>query len=203
MSRMLTPEPEDDPKADFGAKLLVVEGRPVRNSAAKFWSHLIDELAEDWPDCDRVVLCAPLTGLLDPEMLCPANSLQDSLDRMAHEEPHAAIQEALAELVLLGPPGAVRITMLSRETELESREFPSECLDAEIFPLVAVWLLEWAAIPAPRWNTDFLEGTACALDPLRGFTYRFDFLFRRIHVSEGLYNLQITLDFARRNPGNG
>lgn len=176
-----------------GISSLFVGGVRYINSAAKFWPSLIDEVREDFPDCSLIELTASFAEKLHRRHLFPAIAFEEDFHLLLSENLRDAIREALAEMELLGPPSSVRIRLLSGRREVLSRGLPLDCVDAEIFPYLAVWLLEWAGIPASRWNSEFLSGDIMAEDRKRRLVYRLSFSLTNRHLSEGLYQRSVSI----------
>ncbi len=178
---------------------LVVRGERFVNSAAKFWPSLVDELAADYPACDTILLELLTDAPLERELLFPAHALQRGLDQgRTVADLGVALREALAELAIIGPPGTVCARLRAGARELAVCALPLDCVDADIFPCLLVWLLEWAEIPQGLWNTSEVGGAFSARDRERKINYRLDFVLRSEHVSEGLYRRTLTLRFDRR-----
>jgi len=197
MSRILTDQPEQDRDVAFGAESLRIGERLYRNTAAKFWSHLVDEILADFPACDRTVLQAPTDRLLDDEMLDPVKALQRQLERNASVDTRAGLAETLAELAILGEPGPVTISLHAGDTQIATRQLPLDCLNADILPVLAVWLLHWAEVPAFLWNNERVAAQLVAQDAGRHYTYELDAAVGRRELSEGLCMLSVELRFQR------
>jgi len=173
-----------------------VHGVRFVSSAAKFWPSLVDELLADYPACNAIALEMLTDHVLERDLLFPANALQRELDRREGRKDFLeAIREALAQFDITGPPGAVHARLLAGSRLIAERDLPQDCLDADIFPCLLVWLLEWAEIPQGHWNNPEISGEFCARD--REISYRLQFDFRNEHVSEGLFRRTLTLRYAR------
>lgn len=185
--------------ARFGAALLVVRGRRFTNSAAKFWSTLIDELREDHPECKMIVLDAVNEGRLDPALLFPELELQRELDKadFSAASLRKAWHKALADFELYGPPGAVRMRVLSDFGEIRRLTLPMDCVDAELLLYLLVWLLEWSDLPISLWNEPKVKGAFSAIDPLRRFKYFMHFVIEHQPLKEGLLTWKLELHFGR------
>lgn len=183
----------------FGAKLLSVRGRRFQNSAAKFWSALIDELAEDYTGCQRVTLEALNEGRLGPELLFPEIELERELNLLSigAENVNETWQRALAEFELYGPPGSVALRIYPQSGEPMRLILPMDCVDAEIFLYLLAWLLEWSDLPPAGWNESKIKGAFSATDPVRRFKYSFDFEIEHKPLSEGLFLWRLDLKFER------
>lgn len=196
MTRMIGSDPEQQPTLRLGAAAWYVRGERFANSAAKFWSSLVDEVRLDYPTCDRLTLATLSDVALDRSLLFPETALQRELDRAPDAlDTRAAIRRALAEFELLGPPGAVQLTLSAGATELKRCDLPLDCLDADIFPCLLVWLLEWAALPTALWEHAAVFGTVDAHDRTRDAPYRLAFDLTNTHVSEGLFRRTVTVRF--------
>lgn len=192
-------------RTHFGAKLLVIHGRRFSNAAAKFWSALIDELAEEYGDCRKVALEAANEGRLNPALLFPELELERELNRsdLCLAGINEAWQKALEDFELYGPPGAVNLRIYSARGEQKRLILPLDCVDAEIFLDLLAWLLEWSEQPAQCWNEPKIKGAFSAADPLRGFKYVFCFLIEHKPLSEGLFSWQLNLKFRRSSSRSG
>jgi len=189
----------------FGASLLVVRGRRFTNSAAKFWSTLIDELREDHAECKMIVLEAVNEGRLDSALLFPELELQRELDKtdLSAAGLRKAWQKALADFELYGPPGAVRMRVFSDFGEMRRVLLPMDCVDAELFLYLLVWLLEWSDLPVNFWNEPKTRGAFSAIDPLRKFKYFMQFAIEHQPLKEGLLTWKLELHFARNHVSEG
>ena len=188
----------------FGAKALVIHSRRFSNAAAKFWSALIDELTVEHKDCRRVVLEAVNEGNLDPSLLFPEHELERELNRcdLSLAGINDALQQALADYELYGPPGAVTLRIYSDRGEQDRRlTLPMDCVDAEIFLYLLAWLLEWSEQPEQCWNEPEIKSSFSAADPVRGFKYTFNFEIKHKHLSEGLFAWRLDLKFGRSRSG--
>ena len=181
-----------------GAESLCVHGALFSNSAAKFWSSLLDELCLDFEDCDAIILDTLTDARLARNLLFPQAALQSALDSQPPlSDIRRAMREAAAEFGLTGPPDAVRARMLCRGEERESCSLPLDCVDADVFPLLLVWLLEWSEIPECEWNNKRLQGRFDASDRRRDLIYHFQFSLINRHVSEGLFRMILTIHYGR------
>ena len=183
----------------FGAKALSIRGQRFNNSAAKFWSALIDELTEEYKGCRRVVLEALNEGNLNPELLFPERELEHELNLLSSglEDVRAVWQKALEDFELYGPPGAVIMNIFSDSGEVRRVTLPMDCLDAEIFMYLLAWLLEWSDLPVSAWNEPAIKGSFSAADPLRGFKYDFNFTIEHAPLKEGLFTWKLGFQFKR------
>lgn len=183
----------------FGAPILVVRGRRFSNTAAKFWTTLIDELREDSSKSRMVILEAVNEGALDPALLFPELELQREMDKadFSAQELRKAWQKALADFELYGPPGAVSMRVFSDFDEMRRITLPMDCVDAEIFLYLLVWLLEWSDLPVSLWNEPKVKGAFSAIDPLRRFKYFLHFTLTHQPLQEGLFTWKLELHFGR------
>jgi hypothetical protein len=187
MARIISGHLDDPVPTTPGVEALFVRGRRYANTAAKFWASLVDEILEDTPACSRAELTALTAGPLSAKFLHPESALQDSLADLLTQDLREVMREMLAELEIVGPPGSVTVRLLDGETELLARPLPLDCVDADIFPCLLVWPLEWAGIARSTWNNEFVNGDFAAEDRRRGLLYQLSFDLRNTHVSEGLY----------------
>jgi len=203
---MLEQADKKRPLSRFGAPMLVVRGRRFQNSAAKFWSALVDELMMEYAGCRHVVLEAVNEGRLDPDLLFPEVGLERDLDFLANHAGNikAAWRKALADFELYGPPGSVGLRVYPRSGKQTLLTLPMDCVDAEIFLYLLAWLLEWSDLPLSAWNEPKIKGAFSAADP--GFAeaspahkikYLFDFVIEHAPLSEGLFSWRLDLKFGR------
>jgi hypothetical protein len=199
MSRILHNSGGESPRDALGAQTLFVRGLPYNNTAAKFWTCLIDEIVTDYPPETGVALSAPTGGLLVPELLSPESLLQRDMDQLAESDVHQAFADAVKALEILGPPCSVRLRLVSASKEIVSQEISLDYLDAEILPFLLAWLLEWAGIPDVLWNQDDVRGDFVADDQERGLRYLVAFELRSRHMSEGLFDREVVVNFRRES----
>ena len=187
--------------AGFGAKVLSVRGRRFNNSAAKFWSALIDELSEEYAGCQSITLEALNEGHLDPELLFPEIELESDLNQgdLSLAGISEAWQEALADLELYGLPGSVGMCIHYHSGSPVRLTLPMDCVDAEIFLYLLSWLVEWSELPLSSWNEPEIKGAFSAADSARRLKYLFDFMIEHKPLSEGLFSWRLDLKFARSN----
>ena len=195
---MLRNESSDDPIIQFGARMLHVDGELYENTASKFWSSLIDEASTDYPGSDTVSLVSTASVPLGVDLLYPVNALQRELDNGIEIDLEEAIRQAVEEIDMFGPPAAVKTTIFSGKAMVVSRELPLECVDAHVFSYLIVWLLQWCSIPEPRWNEELLSGKISAKDRERKISYLMKIAFRNKHLSEGLYDRAVVVQFTRK-----
>ncbi len=184
------------------ARALVIDGLRMTHSAARFWAALVSELAEDFPDCDRILFETLSAVRLDRACLYPESALQREMDRTAESGSlRQALEDTLHELAWGGLPDAVRVQLLAGDRPLRSCALPLDCVDAEIFATLAAWLLEWARIPESQWQAGRLEGGFGFRDPDAGWSGRLGVELIREPVHEGLSRWQTTLRLAWNDPG--
>jgi hypothetical protein len=174
-----------------------VAGRRYSNSAAKFWSALLDEFLERHAGCDELELCAVADRALRRDLLRPEAALEEALANPPAESLEEVMRATAFELAVFGAPGVVTARLLAHGAEVRRCVLPAECVDTEIFPLMLVWPLEWAGLPAAAWNVEVLDGAfiADATSPAR----RYDVEFRLCNTpaQEGLIRRAFTVS-ARR-----
>ena len=193
MSGLLTRKQGQEPVDRPPPKSLHVDGIRYSNAAAKFWPSLIDEVAEDFPDCTRIELIASAASPLEPGLLFPVIALEEGLDALQRANLHDVMNDVLAELELLGPPAPVLIRLLADEKELLSTNLPLDCMDSETFPYLVVWPLKWAGLPASVWNSETLSGRFTGEDRRRGIIYGIAFSLANTHRKEGLYRRTLSV----------
>jgi hypothetical protein len=181
-------------RARAGAALFIA-GVRCANSAALFWPRLIREALELRPECTRVELSALTCGPLSAELLHPESALQRDIVRLLGADLHAAMRRVLAEMEAAGPPGAVTARLYAGRTLILEHGLPLDCLDAEILPYLMAWPLEWAGIPESRWNDGQISAAVVAEDRTARITYRMRFDLAGRHLSEGLYDRRISVQF--------
>lgn len=182
-----------------GAKCIFVNGLPYDNTAAKFWTALMDELLVDHPAVDEVVLEGPTGGLLISDFLTPEAALQRDMDELSRQ-PRAdqqTLEEVIAAMDIVGPPPAVHLTARAGDTVLFARPMATEALDADILPFLVVWLLEWGMLAEWAWNQDEVRGDFMAEDRLRQWVYFIKFTLTNRHLSEGLFQRTLSVRFQR------
>ena len=193
MGGLLNASKREAPSDAGGCDSLFVEGVRYGNSAAKFWPTLIDEAREEFPGCSLIQLVASNSGELERRHLFPEIEFEQDIERLLAGDMDKLMEETLAQLEVLGPPSSVRIRLLSAREELLSRELPLDCIDAELFPYLVVWLLKWADIPDYQWNNEFLAGDIAGEDRKRRRLYRISFNLVKRHLSEGFYRQSLSV----------
>ncbi len=197
MSESANSESSHSSRHASSSNVLVVGGVHYANSAAKFWPKFLDEVKGRHPRVDQVELKAPGDGVLHPGLLIPEEMVSDAMGRMDEEMDFSlAMQGIAAELEAVGPPSAVEMTVFDNTTVLETKEC-TDGLDAEIFPFLLVWLLEWSCLTEAAWNRTRVGGAFEATDPDRGFQYRIRFYLTNKHLREGLFLRSLTLSWSR------
>jgi hypothetical protein len=181
----------------LGASGLFVRGLPYTNTAAKFWVCLMDEVIADYPADTGVVLAAPTGGLLGPDLLTPEAILERDLNRLSDTDARAAFEDALKALEIVGPPSSVRLRLLSPAGEQLAGDMALDYLDAEVLPFLLAWLLEWASVPDVLWNGSQVRGDFVGEDQDRRLRYLVVFQLHNRHLSEGLFDREIVLNFRR------
>ena len=197
MARILSNGSGNKAAGKAAARGLIIKGLKYENTAAKFWASLVAEAIEDFPEADGLELRAPCGGLLAPELLMPEAALQENIDALDGADLRQAFHDTLAELELIGPPPPIRIALLSAAGELRRMELPLDCADADLFPFLLVWLLEWAEISEFAWNGEDVHGVVAAEDMERRWRYALRFGLQNCHLSEGLYDRTLALRFKR------
>jgi hypothetical protein len=196
MAALLHKQSDDGAGRACGAESWLVGGALFANTAAKFWSALIDEVADGFPECDGLRVSAPDERPLDSALLHPESSLERAVRDLAGHDPAQALREAIEEACLFGPPGPVHLVASRGGKVLLEQDLPLACLDADVFPCLLVWLLQWAGVPSFLWNNEFVEGTFDAVDPRRERTCSVRFQLRSTHVSEGLFQRELGLGWS-------
>ena len=194
MARMLGNESDKLPAATSKARTLIIGGVRFTHAAARFWASLLSEVAADYPDCNALVFETMSGTVLTRDLLFPEIALQRELDRLQPTVPiEQALKEALTELEIFGPPGAVQISLLANDREIRRCQLPLDCVDADIFAYLLTWLMEWAELPESQWNNDCVEGVFPVRDPDSTVSGRVQFKFTRSHISEGLYRWRLRM----------
>jgi hypothetical protein len=173
---------------------LYVRGTRFDNTAAKFWPSLIDEVFEAFPARPVIELSAPASGPLGRRHLFPELEMQREMDRML--ESGETMEDVLAELDMTGPPAPVRIRLLRGGEAVLDQVLPDDCLDAETFPCLVAWLLEWGGIPTSGWDGPRQKGVFAGDDRGRKRGYLVSFTVVTDHVKEGLCQRTVTIAAA-------
>ena len=192
MARILGDESNKLPAAISQARALIIGGVRFTHAAARFWASLLSEVAADYPGCTALVFETLSGTVLTRDLLYPETALQHELDRLQPEVPiEQALKEALAELEIFGPSGAVQLRLLAGDREMRRCQLPLDCVDADIFAYLLAWLMEWAELPASQWNSERAEGAFPVHDPDSTPGGSLQFEFAREHISEGLYRWRL------------
>ena len=189
---MLHPD-RDEPPGGCGCRWWSVAGERHDNTAAKFWSALLDEVAADYPPATALALSGATDGLLAPDALDPAIALRRELSRAGRGDIRRAMRDTLAVLAITGPPPPVRVRLLQpgQRRPLLSRRLDD--VDGDLLPFLFGWLLCWCGVPPGRWNEDEVEGAFAAEDAGRSRRYDLRVLLTNRHLREGLFERGITL----------
>lgn len=177
---------------------LYIRGVPYTNAAAKFWLALVRETRADYPGSDAMALTALMDGSLRVDMLFPTLALEREIQRTEKTGRCESLAALIAECELFGLPGAVQLEVCSGAETVSARALPCDCVDAEIFAYLLVWLLEWAEIPEKEWNADQVSGSIPAGDAERGVFMPWRVNLENTHLSEGLYRRRVLLAWERR-----
>ena len=196
MTGLINAERAHDPTGRVGPTSLFVDGVRYANAAAKFWVSLVDEITEDFPECSSLRLAGRCPGPLGTEHLHPEVALTRGLEQYAAADFEEVMRGVMAELAILGPPSSVMLQLFRGEDELLSRPLPADCIDAELFPYIVVWLPQWAHLPAVRWNDEVVAGGFVGEDRPRGMLYGMRFELLNRHLSEGLYERSVSVEPA-------
>lgn len=181
----------------YGAKTLHVNGFPYENTAAKFWSCLLDEVANDYPAGTQVAIAATCGGPLVADLLVPEMMLQRDMRKLESEDAQGVIDDAMGVLELIGPPSGVRLRLVGSGESATLHEIDLPDIDAELMPFLLAWLLEWARVPDGLWNRKRVRGTFEAEDRQRHLVYKVAFELVTRLLSEELYQREIVLQFER------
>jgi len=173
-----------------------VRGAEYGNTAARFWMALLDEVSVDFPECVEMELSAPTSTPLVPEQLYPDLEFQAVMKRLEDTDFREGIRGILAEMELFGPPAPVMIHLRQENCEILSKGLPTDYVDAEIFPYLVVWLLEWARISAETWNNEYISGSFDVTDKRGQLAHDIEFSVTTDHLSEGLYRKSVAMRMA-------
>ncbi len=199
MSRLLSTPTSGFSQAPLGSAAWTVSGVSYDHAAMKFWSALLDEVIEDFPEADGLSVDGYCDDLLVPDMLDPTGLFTEELELLQDdEEMDETLQEVAQELELIGPPPVVHATVLAKGLQRCSRELPPDVIDAELLPIFLVWPLEWGGLSDFCWNRREVSGCFSARDSARGFDYDVQFTLENRHVREGLFHRTLALLFKRR-----
>ncbi len=199
MTSARDPSASASPSGKLGAQRVFIDGVPFDNTAAKFWTTLIDELLVEYEGVDTVVLEGATGGLLVSDFLTPEAALQRDMDHLSRAEGSArqTLEEVIAAMEIIGPPASVQMTVRAGDSILVSRDMRAEALDADILPFLIVWMLEWGVVGEWAWNQEKVTGRFMADDRERKWVYLIHFTMTHRHLSEGLFHRAIEVRFKR------
>lgn len=181
----------------YGSKALHVRGFPYSNTAAKFWTSMLDEVLAAYPHGTSFELSASTGGQLLPSLLSPEELMQRSMDRLVAEGNTETVQDAMAVLELIGPPGGITLKLIPPGPDPRVHEIELDYLDADLLPFLVAWLLEWAGVPDALWNESRVRGAFSGDDRARRYRYLMAFELRNQLLSEELYRRSLRLNFRR------
>lgn len=181
----------------YGAKSLHVRGFPYANTAAKFWTSVLDEVLAAYPPGTAFELSAASGGLLSPMLLVPEQMLQRDMDQLNESEQRDRVNDAMAVLELIGPSGSIALRVIPPGGDAPPQEITLDYLDADLLPFLTAWLLEWAGVPDALWNEQKVRGAFSGEDPARRYRYLVAFEMRNRLLSEELYQRSVRLNFRR------
>jgi hypothetical protein len=133
MAKLLGEDNGEETSEVFGVKSLCIRGEVYANTAAKFWSGLVDEVIHDFPDCDSLTLAAAGASPLSRTLLYPEDSVERDWNNLAQCSLEDIIREAVAELEMFGPTTGVTLALFSGDNELLRQQLPTECVDSASF----------------------------------------------------------------------
>lgn len=195
MGGILRGDRSGKPAGACGARTIHVRGFPFANTAAKFWTCLFDEVQADYPRGTIIEMSALSGGLLTPDLLTPEASLRRDMELMEDQDLQEAFSDALGALELIGPPPGVNLRLIPPTGEGLPQVIVLDYLDAEILPFLLAWLLEWSRIPDLLWNESCVRGAFSAEDRDRNRAYQISFELGARHVSEGLFDRKVLVQF--------
>lgn len=182
----------------YGAKSLHVRGFPYANTAAKFWTSVLDEVLAAYPPGTAFELSAASGGLLSPMLLVPEQMLQRDMDQLNESEQRDRVNDAMAVLELIGPSGSIALRVIPPGGDAPPQEITLDYLDADLLPFLTAWLLEWAGVPDALWNQAKVRGAFTGDDRARQYRYLVAFELRGQLLSEDLYQRSVRLHFQRQ-----
>jgi len=197
MAKLLSQDPAPENRAPASAPVYHIGDQICSNSAVRFWFGFVDELTEDFPQCDATLLTALSEGPLQRDQLRPQAGLERYLKEAPAQNLEEMIRQTAVELELFGPPGSVSVELRHGDESLSRHVLPDECVDAEIFPYLLVWLLEWAGLEESWWNGERVVGVVDAVEPAYQRAYHLDFSLHNQHIREGLVRRAVALEFSR------
>ncbi len=179
---------------------LIIEGVRYDNSAAKFWPSFLDDIRNQYQTADRLEMAAPGDGALHAGLLMPEMALARAMESFGdHPDAASAMQGIAAEIEAAGPPAGVRLSVFQDDVLLGDKSL-DDFLDAEVFPFLLVWLLEWSCLNEAAWNRHLLRGAFEAEDASRSLIYRIRLQLKNSHLSEGLFQRLLCLQWVTRKP---
>ncbi len=191
MSGLLHDNKGDASSGAYGAKKLYVGGVVFANTAAKFWTCLLDEVLDKYPADTRVVISGACSGPLSAALLDPEQLLQRDMRELESDKAQQVLNDALGVLELLGPPPGMRLRLTGPEGQDVLREMVLEDIDAELMPFLLTWLLEWARVPDAHWNNKVVQGMFVGEDRIRSYGYKIAFQLHNQLLGEELYERSI------------
>jgi len=188
----------DTPK-DIAPLGWFVRGHWYDNSAAKFWSGILRELADDYPEARKLELESCVAGSLSSDLLDPRASLQQMFESISDQEVEREMVRLAEELELLGPPGSTtyRITGASAGM-IEEGILPE--VDSEILAHLVAWLPEWAGIDEALWTDHVVKADFTVDSPLQTDARTISFTLNHAALHEGLYRCHLEIDLTRSTP---
>ena len=168
------------------------------NTAARYWSTVLSSIGQGYPDCRTIRLRGMSEQSLEPGILDPLGTLSSELFEVREHDANAALAETVDQLNLVGPPEAVRMELLDHHgASLSDTPDPDSALDSETFSYITCWLYEWTRLPPEKWQEPELSGYVMAEDLAANVVYHLEYINRRRHVSEGLFEQQLDVSFHR------
>ena len=189
-------QPEYPPFAPRGSDL-EIRGRVYANTAAKFWSHLVEEARALHAGCARIELAGAGEAPLERDLLDPQGALERQMEELLLAgDSRQTWRDALAELEILGPPVEVRARLFDADDVPLTEWMALDTVDEEIYPGLLVWLLEWAGLQDIHWNNEWLNGGFEAVEVKSGAVVRFDFALKTEPVAEGLMRRTVSISWG-------
>jgi hypothetical protein len=191
---------ENKSGTNLGAPKLKIQNEIFTNTAAKFWSLLLEEAHFCWPDSDYVVLTSLVNGKLSERLLYPEMQLNEELQKQqsSFESYQQKINGVLAELELGGAPDSVKLQVWGSSRQFADIELPLSEIDAEIFTCLLAWLLKWGSVPADKWINSRLLCHLKAKDPVRKLLYYLEVLVIQQDIIEGLVKTKAVIYYKIR-----
>ncbi len=176
----------------------LINNQVYANAAARYWSTLLTRVATETPECRTIRLRGSSEQALTPDVLDPLGALKSDLQTVVELDVHGALEDAVAELEVYGPPSVVAMELQDHHgLPVPGVESPDSALDSETFSYVLCWLLEWTRLPYGIWGQDELSGYVMAEDLRDNLVYHVEYMSRRRHLSEGLFEQELTVTFHR------